>query len=111
MTSTTDTNSATGTSSATDTNSPTGTSGTTGPTGARGGTTAWEGLVTAALLGTDRRTPPAEIMAPGQDAPAALLDAAALHTVTVDLVCRFVLPGDRREGLLETLVHGTEGVA
>ncbi|MFF3751138.1 DUF5691 domain-containing protein [Streptomyces sp. NPDC002018] len=53
--------------------------GTTG--GAHDGTTAWEGLVTAALLGTDRRTPPAEIMTPGQDAPVALLDAAALHTV------------------------------
>ncbi|MFD7897793.1 DUF5691 domain-containing protein [Streptomyces sp. NPDC059743] len=47
----------------------------------RGSATAWEGLVTAALLGTDRRTPPAEIMTPGRDAPVALLDAAALHTV------------------------------
>jgi hypothetical protein len=40
---------------------------------------AWEGLVTTALLGTDRRTPPGT--APGQDAPVALLDAAALETV------------------------------
>ncbi len=40
---------------------------------------AWEGLVTTALLGTDRRTPPDT--APGQDAPVALLDAAALETV------------------------------
>ncbi|MFB9734760.1 DUF5691 domain-containing protein [Streptomyces thermocoprophilus] len=35
----------------------------------------WEELVTSALLGTDRRTPPAS--APGRPAPAALLDAAA----------------------------------
>ncbi|MER6994573.1 DUF5691 domain-containing protein [Streptomyces sp. NPDC000410] len=44
-------------------------------------TSAWEELVTSALLGTDRRTPPADVMAPGKDAPVALLDAAALHTV------------------------------
>ncbi|MEU0106399.1 DUF5691 domain-containing protein [Streptomyces sp. NPDC006251] len=42
-------------------------------------TGAWEGLVTTALLGTDRRTPPGT--APGPDAPAALLDAAAVETV------------------------------
>ncbi|MEU8519668.1 DUF5691 domain-containing protein [Streptomyces sp. NBC_01216] len=58
---------------------------------------AWEELVTAALLGTDRRppAPPAGEDGPGGgggtraaagsgavvDAPAALLDAAALHTV------------------------------
>ncbi|MER7347061.1 DUF5691 domain-containing protein [Streptomyces aurantiacus] len=41
--------------------------------------TPWEELVTAALLGTDRRTPP--VAAPGRDAPAALLDAAAVQTV------------------------------
>ncbi|WP_155058568.1 DUF5691 domain-containing protein [Streptomyces blattellae] len=40
---------------------------------------AWEELVTAALLGTDRRTPPG--CAPGPDAPGALLDAAAVETV------------------------------
>ncbi|MFC8091714.1 DUF5691 domain-containing protein [Streptomyces sp. NPDC057301] len=40
---------------------------------------AWEELVTAALLGTDRRTPPG--CAPGQEAPLALLDTAALETV------------------------------
>jgi hypothetical protein len=40
---------------------------------------AWEELVTAALLGTERRTPPA--CPPGQEAPLALLDAAALETV------------------------------
>ncbi|MFE9628217.1 DUF5691 domain-containing protein [Streptomyces sp. NPDC006527] len=40
---------------------------------------AWEDLVTAALLGTDRRTPAG--VTPGRDAPAALLDAAATETV------------------------------
>ncbi|TXS52994.1 hypothetical protein EAO75_01685 [Streptomyces sp. uw30] len=40
---------------------------------------AWEELVTAALLGTDRRTPPG--CAPGREAPVALLDAAAVETV------------------------------
>jgi hypothetical protein len=43
------------------------------------GADVWEGLVTTALLGTDRRTPPGT--APGPDAPAALLDAAAMETV------------------------------
>ncbi|MGW0612973.1 DUF5691 domain-containing protein [Streptomyces sp. NPDC002788] len=42
-------------------------------------TGTWEGLVTTALLGTDRRTPPGT--APGQDAATALLDAAAVETV------------------------------
>ncbi|MYS89375.1 MULTISPECIES: DUF5691 domain-containing protein [Streptomyces] len=42
-------------------------------------TGAWEGLVTTALLGTDRRTPPGT--GPGPDAPVALLDAAAVETV------------------------------
>jgi hypothetical protein len=41
---------------------------------------AWDTLVGAALLGTERRTPPVAAR-PGQDAPAALLDAAALSTV------------------------------
>ncbi|MFI0818747.1 DUF5691 domain-containing protein [Streptomyces sp. NPDC021098] len=41
---------------------------------------SWDGLVAAALLGTERRTPPAAVR-PGQDAPSALLDAAALSTV------------------------------
>ncbi|MFJ2560195.1 MULTISPECIES: DUF5691 domain-containing protein [unclassified Streptomyces] len=59
---------------------------TTTPTATATTTTApwessWEGLVTSALLGTDRRMPPAEALAPGKDAPVALLDAAALHTV------------------------------
>ncbi|WP_156723055.1 DUF5691 domain-containing protein [Streptomyces apocyni] len=39
----------------------------------------WEELVTSALLGTERRTPPVAV--PGKDAPSALLDAAAAHTV------------------------------
>ncbi|MEE1741954.1 DUF5691 domain-containing protein [Streptomyces sp. BE147] len=48
--------------------------------------TAWEDLVTSALLGTDRRPPafPGGGPAPADSAataPAALLDAAALHTV------------------------------
>lgn len=40
---------------------------------------AWEELVTTALLGTDRRTPPG--VPAGRQAPAALLDAAAVQTV------------------------------
>ncbi|MFF1303040.1 DUF5691 domain-containing protein [Streptomyces sp. NPDC058307] len=40
---------------------------------------AWEELVTSALLGTARRTPPG--VAPGPEAPVALLDAAAVETV------------------------------
>ncbi|MEW2073169.1 MULTISPECIES: DUF5691 domain-containing protein [unclassified Streptomyces] len=40
---------------------------------------SWEELVTAALLGTDRRTPAGS--APGPGAPSALLDAAAVATV------------------------------
>ncbi|MGW8061904.1 DUF5691 domain-containing protein [Streptomyces ziwulingensis] len=39
----------------------------------------WADLVTSALLGTDRRTPPG--CAPGSHAPTALLDAAAAETV------------------------------
>ncbi|MYV52445.1 hypothetical protein GT042_07995, partial [Streptomyces sp. SID3212] len=33
------------------------------------------------MLGTDRRTPPGGILASGKDAPTALLDSAAFHTV------------------------------
>ncbi|MEW2167612.1 hypothetical protein AB0912_32130, partial [Streptomyces sp. NPDC007084] len=40
---------------------------------------SWEDLVTVALLGTERRTPP--LRDPGQEAPVALLDAAAVETV------------------------------
>ncbi|MFI1796779.1 DUF5691 domain-containing protein [Streptomyces sp. NPDC020379] len=42
--------------------------------------TTWDDLVSAALLGTARRTPPVRPR-DGQDAAMALLDAAALHTV------------------------------
>jgi len=41
---------------------------------------SWDDLVAAALLGTERRTPPVAVR-PGQDTPSALLDAAALSTV------------------------------
>lgn len=41
----------------------------------------WEEIVTCALLGTDRRTPPAALTPGGRDPALALLDAAALHTV------------------------------
>ncbi|MEU6122961.1 DUF5691 domain-containing protein [Streptomyces sp. NPDC047123] len=41
----------------------------------------WEDLVTAALLGTDRRALPPALGATGKEAPAALLDAAAAQTV------------------------------
>jgi hypothetical protein len=40
---------------------------------------SWEELVTVALLGTERRTPPG--LRPGQQASVALLDAAAVETV------------------------------
>ncbi|MCC3771392.1 DUF5691 domain-containing protein [Streptomyces sp. UNOC14_S4] len=43
-------------------------------------TATWDELVSAALLGTERRTPPVRPR-PGQDAAEALLDVAALHTV------------------------------
>ncbi|MGW0819786.1 DUF5691 domain-containing protein [Streptomyces sp. NPDC002845] len=52
--------------------------GTSAPPDARAGT-PWEELVTAALLGTERRTPPG--VAAGREAPVALLDAAAVETV------------------------------
>ncbi|MGW5636590.1 DUF5691 domain-containing protein [Streptomyces sp. NPDC003832] len=48
-------------------------------TPAPGAAPAWEELVTAALLGTDRRTPPGG--GPDREAPVALLDAAAVETV------------------------------
>ncbi|WP_338896476.1 DUF5691 domain-containing protein [Streptomyces sp. TG1A-60] len=40
---------------------------------------SWEELVTTALLGTDRRTPPGSVS--GREAPAVLMDAAAVETV------------------------------
>lgn len=51
---------------------------TPAPTDASGGS-RWEELVTAALLGTARRTPPG--VPAGREAPGALLDAAAVETV------------------------------
>ncbi|GHH13321.1 DUF5691 domain-containing protein [Streptomyces lanatus] len=56
---------------------------------------AWEELVTAALLGTDRRTPPGS--APGREAPAALLDAAAVETVRRRAGLRPALAAQRPE--------------
>ncbi|MFE9766991.1 DUF5691 domain-containing protein [Streptomyces sp. NPDC005808] len=51
---------------------------TSAPPGASAGN-CWEDLVTVALLGTERRTPPG--CGPGQDAPTALLDVAAVETL------------------------------
>ncbi|MFD5647642.1 hypothetical protein ACFWIP_39180, partial [Streptomyces anulatus] len=45
------------------------------------GCLSWEELVTSALLGTDRRPPTPRGGPVPADAAAALLDAAALHTV------------------------------
>lgn len=56
----------------------TGTTGAPTPTAAAP-TLSWEDLVTTALLGTDRRTPPGAVS--GREAPVALLDAAAVATV------------------------------
>ncbi|MFF9777193.1 DUF5691 domain-containing protein [Streptomyces sp. NPDC013978] len=55
--------------------------GTTGDPSLTAATSAlaWEELVTTALLGTDRRTPPGAVS--GREAPVALLDAAAVATV------------------------------
>ncbi|MCM2389396.1 DUF5691 domain-containing protein [Streptomyces albipurpureus] len=44
-------------------------------------TDLWEGLVTSALLGTDRRSPPEAVLPSGREATVALLDAAAVYTV------------------------------
>jgi hypothetical protein len=52
--------------------------GTAAPTDASGGS-RWEELVTAALLGTARRTPSG--VPAGREAPSALLDAAAVETL------------------------------
>ncbi|WP_441350794.1 DUF5691 domain-containing protein, partial [Streptomyces sp. rh34] len=71
------------------TTSPTATAGTATDTDAATAATTrasvdslpWEELVTSALLGTDRRPPTPRGGPVPADAPAALLDAAALHTV------------------------------
>ncbi|MEU1020175.1 DUF5691 domain-containing protein [Streptomyces sp. NPDC005898] len=62
---------------------PTGSAPAHAPTGAPTavGRASWEELITAALLGTDRRALPAGLTAPGRTAPAALLDEAAVQTV------------------------------
>uniref|UniRef100_UPI0004C960EC hypothetical protein n=1 Tax=Streptomyces sp. NRRL WC-3774 TaxID=1463937 RepID=UPI0004C960EC len=73
-TSTTDIASATAMASTTGTTSTTDMASTTGTTSAPD---AWEELVTSALLGTARRTPPG--IEPGPGAPVALLDAAAVE--------------------------------
>ncbi|GHF47692.1 hypothetical protein GCM10010218_31370 [Streptomyces mashuensis] len=59
---------------------------------------SWAGLVAAALLGTDRRTPPVTPR-PGQDVAGALLDAAAVRTVR------------RRAGLLPVAARTVPGPA
>ncbi|MFJ1644491.1 DUF5691 domain-containing protein [Streptomyces sp. NPDC088258] len=76
---TTTTTGTTTTTTRTDTGTSTA-SGTTTADATETATTLWEKLVVSALLGTDRRTPPADLPG-GKDAPVALLDAAALHTV------------------------------
>ncbi|MFD8332200.1 DUF5691 domain-containing protein [Streptomyces solisilvae] len=58
----------------------TATSTSTASTTSVASVASWDDLVAAALLGTERRTPPVAPR-PGQDAPSALLDAAALSTV------------------------------
>ncbi|WP_411081938.1 DUF5691 domain-containing protein [Streptomyces sp. cmx-18-6] len=57
----------------------------------------WEELVTSALLGTDRRPPVAPGGAAPADAPVALLDAAALHTVRRRAGLLPAAPGPRPE--------------
>ncbi|MER7026619.1 MULTISPECIES: DUF5691 domain-containing protein [Streptomyces] len=54
----------------------------------------WSVLVSAALLGTERRTPPVAVR-PGQSAAAALLDAAAISTVRRRAALRPALAADR----------------
>ncbi|NIY66249.1 DUF5691 domain-containing protein [Streptomyces malaysiensis] len=76
MTSTTPTASALSTTATTSTASTTSTTSVASVASVA----SWDDLVAAALLGTERRTPPVAPR-PGQDAPSALLDAAALSTV------------------------------
>ncbi|MFJ4472161.1 DUF5691 domain-containing protein [Streptomyces sp. NPDC089424] len=59
--------------------------------------TLWEDLVTTALLGTDRRTPPPSASAPDREAPVALLDAAAAETVRRRAGLRPARPAPRPE--------------
>ncbi|WP_445515131.1 DUF5691 domain-containing protein [Streptomyces sp. NEAU-174] len=85
MTSTTPIASSTSTASSSSVTSSTSTASSTPVTSSTSAaptapTASWDDLVAAALLGTERRTPPVAPR-PGQDAPSALLDAAALSTV------------------------------
>ncbi|MFD0444870.1 DUF5691 domain-containing protein [Streptomyces indonesiensis] len=79
MTSTTPVASSTSTASSTSAAS-TAPSTSVASTASTASTASWDDLVAAALLGTERRTPPVAPR-PGQNAPSALLDAAALSTV------------------------------
>ncbi|MER6312134.1 hypothetical protein ABT180_39930, partial [Streptomyces sp. NPDC001657] len=54
----------------------------------------WPDLVSAALLGTERRLPPVAVR-PGQSAAAALLDAAAVSTVRRRAALRPTPAGER----------------
>ncbi|WP_444544924.1 DUF5691 domain-containing protein, partial [Streptomyces kronopolitis] len=54
----------------------------------------WPALVSAALLGTERRTPPVA-MRPGQSGAAALLDEAAVSTVRRRAALRPAPAGER----------------
>ncbi|MFG3658206.1 DUF5691 domain-containing protein [Streptomyces sp. NPDC047706] len=54
-------------------------------------------MVTTALLGTDRRTPPPSACASGREAPVALLDAAAAETVRRRAGVRPARPAARLE--------------
>ncbi|MFH8568845.1 DUF5691 domain-containing protein [Streptomyces sp. NPDC017993] len=69
-----------------------GASTTASPTGSAH--TAWSDLVSAALLGTERRDPPVAVR-PGQGGAAALLDAAAVSTVRRRAALRPAPAGER----------------
>ncbi|MFE7608726.1 DUF5691 domain-containing protein [Streptomyces celluloflavus] len=70
------------------------TSPTPAPAPAPGAPPAWAELVGAALLGTERRSPPVAVRA-GQSAAAALLDAAAVNTVRRRAALRPAPAGER----------------
>ncbi|MFG2891974.1 DUF5691 domain-containing protein [Streptomyces sp. NPDC048248] len=71
---------------------PEGATGTASPAGASHA--AWSDLVSAALLGTERRDPPVAIR-PGQGSATALLDAAAVSTVRRRAALRPAPAGER----------------
>nr|WSX22409.1 DUF5691 domain-containing protein [Streptomyces tubercidicus] len=64
------------------------------PTTSASAPTPWSELLSAALLGTERRTPPVAAR-PGQGAAAALLDAAAVSTVRRRAALRPAPAGER----------------